>query len=122
MEDAHSLSERVEEAVAEELGSDVRVDSHIEPLETTATGRDVTTTRADVAGALRRFALEEVDIVDCHEVLVTESDGRLAVVAHVRGRGDLPLSRIHEASERIEKAMIAAHPEVNSVLIHFEPS
>jgi cation diffusion facilitator family transporter len=122
LEDAHLLADGVETAVAEELGPDVRVDSHIEPLETTATGRDVTTSREDVVSAVRSFAREEPDIIDCHEVLVTESDSHLAVVAHVRGRGDVPLSRIHEASERIEKAMISAHPEVGSVLIHFEPS
>lgn len=122
LEDAHSLSDEVEASVTEEVGPDVRVDTHIEPLETTASGRDVTDARADVVSSLRRFALEEADVVDCHEVLVTESEGELSVVAHVRGRRDLPLARIHEASERIEKAMIAAHPEVSSVLIHFEPA
>jgi divalent metal cation (Fe/Co/Zn/Cd) transporter len=43
-------------------------------------------------------------------------------VAHVRGRGDLALSRIHDASQRIEKELHAAHPEVGPVLIHFEPA
>jgi cation diffusion facilitator family transporter len=120
--EAHALSDAVEEAVARELGGTARVDSHIEPLEPTSSGRDVTALRPDVVDAVRRLSLQEDDVVDCHEVLVTDAGGQLAVVAHVRGRGDLALSRIHDASQRIEKELHAAHPEVGPVLIHFEPA
>ena len=119
---AHELSDRVESEVEGELGGDVRVDTHLEPLETTVLGRDVTTERTDVVETVRRVAVEEVEVIDCHEVIVSSSEGDLRVVAHVRGRGDLPLSRIHQASDRIEKAVHAIHPEVASVLIHFEPA
>jgi divalent metal cation (Fe/Co/Zn/Cd) transporter len=61
-------------------------------------------------------------VLDCHEVLVTASPGGLSVVAHVRGRRDLHLARIHEASQRIENAIHATTPEVGAVLIHFEPA
>jgi divalent metal cation (Fe/Co/Zn/Cd) transporter len=44
------------------------------------------------------------------------------VVAHVEGRRELPLGRIHDASQRIEKALHSAFPEIGSVLIHFEPA
>ncbi|HVL65409.1 MAG TPA: cation diffusion facilitator family transporter [Actinomycetota bacterium] len=120
--EAHVLSEGIERAVADELGGDVRVDSHIEPMAPTALGVDVTGDRRDLVDDVQRIALEEPDVVDCHEVVVTSSSGALAVVAHVRGRGSLPLARIHDASERIEKAVHAAHPEVGDVLIHFEPA
>jgi cation diffusion facilitator family transporter len=122
LSEAHALSDAVEQAVAKELGGRARVDTHIEPLEPTAAGRDVTAERPDIVDAVRKLAIEEEDIVDCHEVLVTESEGVLTVVAHVRGRGDLPLARIHDASQRIEKSLHAAYPEVGPVLIHFEPA
>jgi cation diffusion facilitator family transporter len=120
--EAHALSDAVEDAVARELGGTARVDSHIEPLEPTTSGRDVTGQRPDLVDAVRRLSLEEDDVVDCHEVLVTDTGGQLAVVAHVRGRADLPLSKIHDASQRVEKELHAAHPEVGLVLIHFEPT
>lgn len=119
---AHDLSDRIEDAIVRELGRDVRVDTHIEPLEPTAFGRDVTDSRADVVDAVRRLAREEVDVLDCHEVLVTSSGGALSITAHVRGRKNLPLARMHDASKRIENALRAEHSEVGSVLIHFEPS
>ena len=118
---AHDLSDEIERFVADELGPDVRVDSHIEPLRVTSFGHDVTDAREDITAAVRRVALEEPDVLDCHEVLVTESSGTLSVVAHVRGRPDLPLERIHDASERIETTVRNDLPQVSSVLIHFEP-
>lgn len=120
--DAHSLSDRVEKAVVEELGSDVRVDTHIEPLESTSFGTDVTALRPDVVTGVQRLALAEPDVIDCHEVVLTSSANVLSVVAHVRGRGDLPLDHIHRASERIEKRVQSAHADVGAVLIHFEPA
>jgi divalent metal cation (Fe/Co/Zn/Cd) transporter len=122
LSEAHSLSDAVEKAVSRELGGRARVDSHIEPLEPTTAGRDVTHLRPDLVDAVRKLSIEQDDVIDCHEVLITDSEGVLSVVAHVRGRGDLPLSRIHDASQRIEKYLHRAHPEVGPVLIHFEPA
>jgi cation diffusion facilitator family transporter len=122
LDKAHQLSDDIERSVREEVGGDARVDTHIEPLEGTALGRDVTVTRGDIVRSITRIALREPDVVDCHEVVVTSTGTELSVVAHVRGRGDLPLARIHTASIRIEKAIHAAHDEVGPVLIHFEPA
>ena len=120
--EAHELADRVEAQVIAELGGGVRVDSHIEPLEEeTSSGHDVTAARSDVVDAIRALASQEHDILDCHEVLVTRSGTELTVVAHVRGRDSLSLARLHDASQRIENALHAQHPEIGPVLIHFEP-
>ncbi|HWC13975.1 MAG TPA: cation-efflux pump [Actinomycetota bacterium] len=119
--EAHDLADRVEAQVAAELGDDVRVDTHIEPLEQAGLGKDVTEERDDVVRSIQALATEEDDILDCHEVLVTQTGEELSVVAHVRGRGSLSLSRLHAASQRIENAIHARHPDIGPVLIHFEP-
>ena len=120
--DAHELSDRIENAVVDELGDHVRVDSHIEPWQMTSPGLDVTESRADIVALVTEIAQREPDVVDCHEVLVTSVDGQLSVVAHVRGLGNLALDRMHDASVRIEDAARAAHPDIGPVLIHFEPA
>jgi divalent metal cation (Fe/Co/Zn/Cd) transporter len=122
LQEAHETADRIEAAVAEELGPDARIDSHIEPLAPTTQGRDMTEARSDLVADVKRVAESEEDVVDCHEVLVTSAGDELSIVAHVVGRGDLPLERIHDASQRIEKSIRASHPEVGPVLIHFEPA
>lgn len=119
---AHDISDDIEARIERELGPSVRVDSHIEPLDDVSSGRDVTGSRPELVRNVTALATQEPDVLDCHEVLVTSTDGGLSIVAHVRGAADLPLSRIHAASERIEKAIHARHPEVGPVTIHFEPA
>ncbi|MBA3349160.1 MAG: hypothetical protein H0T12_01260 [Actinobacteria bacterium] len=112
----------MEAAVLEELGPGVRVDTHIEPLQHSEPGRDVTRERADLVHTLRDLALQQPAVVGCHDVLVTSVHGHLSVVAHVTGPEDLPLDQIHEASRIIEREVRASFPEVGPVLIHFEPA
>jgi cation diffusion facilitator family transporter len=119
--EAHELSDAIEARVAQELGANVRVDTHLEPLSPTSVARDVTAERPDVVELTREVATAEPDVVDCHEVLVTETGSRLSVVAHVHGRFDLVLDALHSASERIEKAIQVRAPEIAAVLLHFEP-
>jgi cation diffusion facilitator family transporter len=121
LEEAHEISDRIEAAVAGELGSDVRVDTHIEPLVLTGAAHDVTAQRPELVDEIKRLARAEPDVGDCHEVLVASSPEGLTIVAHVTGMRDLPLSRIHDASQRIEKAIHARHEEIGPVVIHFEP-
>jgi len=119
--EAHDLADRVESQVMAELGNDVRVDAHIEPMEQTIPGKDVTADRADIIRSVEETALQEADILDCHEVLVTQTGAEFSVVAHVRARGNLSLTKLHEASQRVEIAIHAKHPDIGSVVIHFEP-
>jgi cation diffusion facilitator family transporter len=119
--EAHDISERIERSVVGELGGAVRVDTHIEPLHLTALGRDVTSDRGDLVDEIIAIAEREADVIDCHEVIATQTEDDVAVVLHVTGKGDLPLDDMHDASERIEEAIRSALPEIRSVLIHFEP-
>jgi cation diffusion facilitator family transporter len=118
---AHDVADQLERAIERELGDSVRVDAHIEPLEPTAFATDVTEHRGDVVIAVGELASSEIDILDCHEVIVTSTGGELSVVAHVSGRATLPLSQLHDASERIENGLHARFPELGAVLLHFEP-
>ncbi len=122
LEDAHELADAVEAAVARELGGEVRVDSHIEPLEPTTQGRDVTDERRDLVDAVVDAARAEPDVLDCHDVTVTSSPDGLIVTAHLTGRRGVALDHIHAASQRMEKEVMGRHPDVAQVVTHFEPT
>lgn len=120
--ESHELADAIEDLVRDELGVRARVDAHIEPLEQTMHGKHVTQQRSDLVAAVEHRAVEEPEILDCHEVIVVQTGESLTVIAHVRGRGDTSLTKLHDAANRVEKDVLAALPEVGRVLIHFEPA
>ena len=48
-------------------------------------------------------------------------DGRVEVSLHLKLPGDLPLEHAHEMAEEVERAILAAVPEVADVRTHLEP-
>jgi cation diffusion facilitator family transporter len=121
LRDAHRRSREIEAEVAALLGPGTRIDVHMEPLEAAVPGADVTGRRADLVADVRRLAALQDEVLGCGEVLVTSSDDETAVTLHVVGHGDAPLAGIHAASQRIERAVRARHPDVGAVTVHFVP-
>ena len=75
---AHEIADGLEQAVRDELGPDVEVETHIEPLQMDGlAGSDAPSDRiAAVASALAALAAEAGHVRDVHEVRVREAAGR----------------------------------------------
>ena len=106
----HAAADRVEDAVHAALpASDVVV--HVEPKEDEAAIRD----RAHAA------ALGVPTVREVHNVSVLDVDGCTEVSLHLKLPGDLSLEDAHEVASAVERAIVAAVPEVDSVQTHLEP-
>jgi cation diffusion facilitator family transporter len=106
----HAAADQVEDAVHAALpGSDVVV--HVEPREDDAAIRD----RAHAA------ALGVQGVREVHNVTVLDVDDRTEVSLHLKLPGDLPLEEAHEVATAVERAIVEAVPEVDSVQTHLEP-
>ncbi len=106
----HAAADSVETAVHDALpGSDVVV--HVEPKEDEAAIRD----RAHSA------ALGVPGVREVHNVSVLDVDGVTEVSLHLKLPGDLRLEDAHELGTAVERAIVAAAPEVDSVRTHLEP-
>ena len=72
---AHETASRLEEAIREELGPDVEVETHIEPLPAVLlAGRDATAERVtEIGDALTALAADLTGLGDVHEVRVREA-------------------------------------------------
>ncbi|GAC1362372.1 MAG: cation-efflux pump [Actinomycetota bacterium] len=122
LSEAHTLAEQLETDIARELAGVARVDTHLEPLEGIATlGQDVTGARGELVRSLTQLAEQQPGVHNCHEVVVTDTDAGLAVVMHCEAAALLSVARIHEASTAIENDVHRAWPEVERVIVHFEP-
>lgn len=121
--EAHGIASHLEQAVRKELGEDVEVETHIEPLQVeTLTGTDCPPeTVAGLTAALKTFAAEGGPISDVHSVRVRHTPQGLVAVFHCRADPALSIAEVHEAVDLIERRFRRAHPEVVRVVGHAEP-
>ena len=120
---AHEMADGLEDAVASELGSEVEVDTHIEPLEAQeALGREAMPERVQaVAMALTELAAEGRIIRDVHDVRVRETDAGEIVNFHCRVDPELTVQAVHENVDALERALKARSSSIKRVIGHAEP-
>jgi cation diffusion facilitator family transporter len=110
VEQGHAAANAVEEAVERAVpGTDVVV--HVEPEEMGAALRE----RA-YAAALRVAGVREI-----HNIVVLEVGDRTEVSLHLKLPGSVSLAEAHEVGSEVEREILAALPEVDSVRTHLEP-
>ena len=120
---AHDLADDLENAVAAELGADVEIDTHIEPLQPhRAAGREAPPERVKaVEITLAELASEGRTIRDVHEVRVRETDEGEIVNFHCRVDPALSVQSVHEKVDALERALRARSPSIKRVIGHAEP-
>jgi cation diffusion facilitator family transporter len=119
---AHSIAEELEAEILREIPGVSRVDTHLEPLGEGTIGKDVTANQSELVEWTKRLAERQPEVHNCHEVLVTDIEGGLAIVMHCDAYPALSVEAVHEASNRIENETHTRWPEVKRVTVHFEPA
>ena len=120
---AHEIASGLEAAVRDELGPDVEVESHIEPMLTDRlAGRDAAPSRvAAVRAALTALAAPDGALRDIHDVRVREtSDGEI-VNFHCDVDSAMRISEVHEKVDELERGLRRQFPEIKRVIGHAEP-
>jgi cation diffusion facilitator family transporter len=120
---AHDIASGLEAAVREELGPDVEVETHIEPLQADGlAGRDAPDERVrQVRDALSSLASELAFIGEVHDVRVRETAGGEIVNFHCRVDPALAVSDVHDMVDAIERGLRRRFPTVKRVIGHAEP-
>jgi cation diffusion facilitator family transporter len=120
---AHEVASRLEEAVREELGASVEVETHIEPLPADVmAGRDASSARVDeVRQALAALAAEIPDLGEVHDVRVRETGDGEIVNFHCRVDPALSVSAVHDMVDALERRLRRRFPTIQRVIGHAEP-
>jgi cation diffusion facilitator family transporter len=106
----HAAADAVERAVQSALPeADVVV--HVEPLGD----------RAEVRERAHAAALGVRRVREVHNVSVVSTNAGTEISLHLKLPGGLSLDEAHEIAEDVERAIVAALPEVSSVQTHLEP-
>jgi cation diffusion facilitator family transporter len=120
---AHEIASRVEAAIREELGPQVEVESHIEPLVAAQLeGREAdAATVARIATTLAENARAGEGIADVHDVRVRVTDSGLVVNYHCHADPALDVASVHGLVDDFERRVRRQHPEILRVVGHAEP-
>jgi cation diffusion facilitator family transporter len=120
---AHDKATALEAAIRRELGPDVEVESHIEPLpEATLPGNEVAESEcAPIVAALREFASRQPRLTDLHNIRVRRNEHGLFVHYHCRFRPEETVEAAHDAVDDIEHRLRERFPDIRRVIGHAEP-
>jgi cation diffusion facilitator family transporter len=120
---AHEIASGLEAAIAQELGPQVEVETHIEPLQSDGlAGRDSADERViAVRDALRQSTADTAFIGEVHDVRVRETADGEIVNFHCRVDPGLTVHQVHEKVDEVERALRRRFPTIKRVIGHAEP-
>jgi cation diffusion facilitator family transporter len=119
---AHEVASSLEQAITDELGSEVEVETHIEPLQAQGVGgRDASPDRiAAIRNELAAVAASS-PIGEVHEVRVRETADGEIVNFHCLADPALTVDEVHAEVDQIERGLKARWPSIKRVIGHAEP-
>jgi cation diffusion facilitator family transporter len=120
---AHDIATGLENAIEEELGPQVEVETHIEPLQIEDRhGRDAGLTRvAEVGKALSELAGQFGVLREVHDVRVRETGDGEIVNFHCYVDPEFTVDAVHDSVDTLERALRRRSPAVKRVIGHAEP-
>jgi divalent metal cation (Fe/Co/Zn/Cd) transporter len=120
---AHEIADGLENAIQEELGPDVEVETHIEPLEIEGlAGEDADPARVEeVRAALAELATQLGPLREVHDVRVRETSQGEIVNFHCQVDPNLTVETVHDAVDEVERALKRRWPSIKRVIGHAEP-
>jgi cation diffusion facilitator family transporter len=120
---AHDVASRLEEAIGRELGPDVEVETHIEPLPADLlAGTDADPVRIGrVRKVLTSLAAELPALGEVHDVRVRDTSAGEIVNFHCQVDPALSVSTVHDMVDALERRLRRQFPTIQRVIGHAEP-
>jgi len=124
LRNAHEIASGLEDEIGREFGSDIEVESHIEPLEPRQLpGCDADPeVAAEIEGALIRKAHDQGALLDVHDVRVRRTPSGLVVNYHCRVDPALSVDEVHDQVDALERKVRAAFTTISRIVGHAEPA
>lgn len=119
---AHQIACDLEQAIREEFGESIEIETHIEPSEPQLlAGQDAEPqTQRAIADALARHAARGGKVSDVHDVRARETAEGLVVNYHCCVDPQLSVDATHAAVDEVERAMRGEFPNILRIAGHAE--
>ena len=120
---AHDIASDLEAAIRDELGPEVEVETHIEPLQLIGvSGREAPAERVAVVQAeLSKLSSKLKFVREVHDVRVRDTKEGEIVNFHCRVDPSLTVRDVHDKVDELERGLRRRFPEIKRVIGHAEP-
>ncbi len=121
--EAHQMASRLEAAIKSEIGGDIEVETHIEPMQSEpVAGHDAAPGEIEaMAARLRHHAAGTVGVSDVHHVRVRDTPLGLVINYHARVSPALSVDEVHVLIDQIDHAMRQDVTGITRIVGHAEP-
>lgn len=121
--EAHDHATDLEDAIRLELGSDVEVESHIEPQpERLLSGVNASAKASkDITALLLALAKRQRRLSDVHSIRIRQTDQGLFIHYHCRFAPEETIDDVHTVIDHIENGLQDKFPTIRRVIAHAEP-
>jgi len=122
--DAHDIATQLETAIKDELGADIEVETHIEPLEMLEIGGSEAEPAftAAIGASLARNAARGAVLRDIHDVRVRTAANGHFVIFHCRVDPTITVEMAHDRVDALERSVRGEFPNIARIVGHAEPS
>jgi cation diffusion facilitator family transporter len=123
VEEGHRKATKFEEAVAQELGDTVEIETHLEPLEVRALhGVDIASSEVrPIETALAELVKGDGRLWNVHDVRARRTEPGLVVNYHCNVVAEMPVLEMHNRIDAVERSVRERFPEIARVVGHAEP-
>lgn len=123
MRDAHEIASAFEAEVAQEIGEEMEIITHIEPMNEVVESEnaiDIAACRA-AEETIRGLSTEMGGVCRIDNVGISQSRGQLLITLDCLVEGDTPLADAHAAVTTLEHLVRRRIPQARRVVVHCEP-
>lgn len=120
--EAHEIASQLETAIKDELGAEIEVETHIEPMETRELhGREADAQlQARFVSALKRYA-PQFGLEDVHNIRLRAGDNGHFAIFHCRVPPQTTVETAHQRVDALERAVRLEFPQIRRIVGHAEP-
>ncbi len=120
--EAHDVASRLEAAIRAEIGAEIEVETHLEPLyPDLIPGAKLPDDQVAAYAAVLADAAARNGVSDVHNVRVREIDDGVFVAFHCRFPPALAAVEVHRRADAVERMARLAFPEIRRIVSHPEP-
>lgn len=121
--EAHEIASGLENAIRAELGGNVEVETHIEPMQMDGVkGADAPAAlREEISKVLQDLIKKDSVVKNVHSVRARETPRGLVVNFHCYADPRLSVEAVHRAVDKLERDFLAARTDVHRAIGHAEP-